>query len=232
MQNSSSFLAAFNEIEKTLKTSLPNTHGYRPFASMISDLKRTNAVVRKYETDLREFADLRNAIVHERTDPNYVIAEPHESTVRKIQFILGELTNPERIYPKFRRSVETLSLETSVGQALSLIRDFAYSQFPVYDNGTCIGLITDNGITRWLAHHVEEDLISLSESTISEVLELEENTQRFKFMNIHMTVYDAKEVFNTPSDLPLSAILITQNGRAQESLLGIITPWDILQSPD
>src|SRR4051812_42816091 len=38
------------------------------------------------DTDLKEFADLRNAIVHERRG-GHSIAEPHEKTVRRLEEI-------------------------------------------------------------------------------------------------------------------------------------------------
>ena len=54
---------------------------------MVKESSKKNAVVKRYENDLREFADLRNAIVHNLTNPAFTIYEPPDSTVEKIKMI-------------------------------------------------------------------------------------------------------------------------------------------------
>ena len=86
VKNSDRFIVAYNRIEKILAEKA-DSNDYSPFYRLIDKVKITNSVVRKYEDDLREFGDLRNAIVHSRTDVDYVIAEPHDEIVEHIELI-------------------------------------------------------------------------------------------------------------------------------------------------
>ena len=86
VRNSDRFIVAYNRIEKVLAEKA-DVNGYFPFYRLIDKVKITNSVVRKYEDDLREFGDLRNAIVHDRTGIDYVIAEPHDDIVERIELI-------------------------------------------------------------------------------------------------------------------------------------------------
>ncbi len=46
-------------------------------------------------------AQLRNAIVHEKIGENFVIAEPNQWVVTRIQQIEQALLQPETVLPKF-----------------------------------------------------------------------------------------------------------------------------------
>ena len=72
---------------------------------MVKESSKKNAVVKRYENDLREFADLRNAIVHNSTNPAFTIAEPHDSTVEKIKMIEEEIIHPRKVFPTFQKEV-------------------------------------------------------------------------------------------------------------------------------
>src|SRR5690606_6060906 len=93
VKNSERFIVAYNRIEKVLSEKADGDE-YTPFYRLIDKVKVTNSVVRKYEDDLRELGDLRNAIVHNRTDIDYVIAEPHDEIVERIELIEEKLSNP------------------------------------------------------------------------------------------------------------------------------------------
>ncbi|MDY0407725.1 hypothetical protein [Paracerasibacillus soli] len=92
------FLTAYNRIEKYLKVQV---HDKRElgFSRMVRMLSKSNAVLKQYQDDLLEFAQLRNAIVHNRVDTTYVIAEPHLSIVEQIERIERALTKPKQVIP-------------------------------------------------------------------------------------------------------------------------------------
>jgi hypothetical protein len=79
MTYSGRFLNASAPIEKHLRT-IVDGERYVTFAALVDKASAGSAVVRRYRDDLREYGDLRNAIVHERSD-GYPIAEPHANVV-------------------------------------------------------------------------------------------------------------------------------------------------------
>lgn len=230
MRNSDNFLAAFNRIEQFLNNG--NTNGiYRPFSQLVRDQTERNVTVKRNKDQLIKFSNLRNAIVHQSTQGSYAIAEPHDSIVEEIEKVEHELINPPTVLTQFQKKVETFKHNNSIADVLKIIRDRDYTQFPVYREEEFIGLLTENGITKWLARNIEEDIISLEETNLIDILEFEEEVDNYIFIGKEMNVYEAEEIFK---DFPhtrerLDALLITHSGKKTQSLLGIITTWDILQ---
>ncbi|RPF53304.1 CBS domain-containing protein [Aquisalibacillus elongatus] len=233
MKNSERFLFAFNKIEKVLNEDLNQQGQYISFSKAVYKANKQNRVVKRFKDDLLEFAVLRNAIVHERTEPEYVIAEPHDSTVEKIEKILSELTEPKTVIPTFQQEVKSFDVNDSLADVLTVIKESNFSQFPVYDKEEFKGLLTANGITNWLAKTVEEDLLSREETMLSELIEYEEGTDNYHFVSRDVTIYEAEDIFKEQVNKEdrIDAILITHNGKTSEKLLGIISAWDIIDIP-
>lgn len=104
MKNSDRFLTAFNRIDHSMRE-IAGAKDFMPFYRLIDLAKKKSPLVRKYEDDLRSYADLRNAIVHNRTSMEYVIAEPHIEVVEKIEHIDEVLTRPKLVGQLFRKRV-------------------------------------------------------------------------------------------------------------------------------
>lgn len=229
VSNGERFIEAFNKLEKLLMREAVAKE-YTPFSQLIERVAKKNATVRRYQWDLKTFGDLRNAIMHNwRKD--YIIAEPHNDIVAQIEELCKQLTQPEWVIPRFQRQVEQLTVYQSVSEALVVARQRSYSQFPIYDGKTFVGVLTDNGLSRWLASHIEEDIISLRESPLAEVIEHEENRKNFEFVDAKTAVEDVRALFGRVWESPVpnvAAVLITANGNRSEKLLGIVTVWDLL----
>ena len=232
MKNSDRFLAAFNSIEKGLK-SYSNREYHVAFSKLLGFASKTNAVIRRYKDDLKEFAELRNAIVHESTDPNYAIAEPHDSIVEQIEFIERELLHPDKVIPRFAKKVVTFQLKDSVTDLLRAIRIHGFTQFPIYDEKQFVGLLIDKDIVFWLAKKVGGTCESFCDIILADVLDHRKRIDNYEFIASDSNIYDVKEVFKNPQAgvSSLDALLITRNGADSEPLLGIITPLDVINIP-
>lgn len=230
VKNSDRFIVAYNRIEKIL-TEKADTDEYCPFYRLIDKVKITNSVVRKYEDDLREFGDLRNAIVHNRTDVDYVIAEPHDEVVERIELIEQKLSNPLNVGALFGCKVHTLQVEDPLTAALKLMSDTKFTQVPIYQNGKFKGLITAAGITYWLAGQSTEDVITREIPTLSDVYNYENRKESFEFVNKDLSVYEAEDYFKRAitRGTRLEALLITDNAHHDGELIGIIRPFDLLK---
>ena len=94
MANSDLFLISFNRIEKWMRDEMGNARNMG-FTELVRRLaQRKQLMIRKYEDDLLQLAQLRNAIVHDRIAVDFVIAEPNDWTVKRIQLIEQELIQP------------------------------------------------------------------------------------------------------------------------------------------
>jgi len=157
--NSDRFLNAFNSIERSLRKFTKKEKGER-FYTLVDVASKSYPIVRHFSNDLKEFADLRNAIVHERTD-GHVLAEPNNQAVEMIEHIASLLSNPPKVIPLFKCKVYALSVGDPIAKAVKAMSERSFSQMPVYDGAAFVGLLTANTVARWLGASITEDIFSL-----------------------------------------------------------------------
>ncbi|MEK5230356.1 CBS domain-containing protein [Lysinibacillus sp. FSL K6-0232] len=229
-RNSDRFLTAFNRIDHRLRD-IVGVKDFMPFSRLIEQAKRKDVLVKKYEDDLRSYADLRNAIVHHRTSLNYVIAEPHLDVVERIEYIDATLAKPTLVGQMFCKRVLAFQENDSLKQVLKVIRQRKYTQFPVYHNKQFRGLITTVGITNWLASTMGGNQLPNKVPTLHDILIHEKNRVNYKFISRYITIYEAEEIFKQGVERGkrFEALLITEHGKPHQKLIGIITPLDIVK---
>lgn len=220
------FEADYNSIDHFLRKAL-DSNRQAPFAQLVSEYSRKHPGWLNADL-LRTIAEVRNAIVHGKTEPYRYVAVPTPAIVRKLRACKDQLLNPGRAFPTFRRKVETILLQDTLSRVLKIIAQRDYSQFPVYEAERFQGLLTENGITRWLAHHVTHrlSLVELDDIPVKQVLHNEEKRKTYHFVSRDTHVDDVRWLFS--SHEILEAVFITAGGKESEGLLGIATRWDML----
>ena len=220
------FLQAFNSIDRALKDELDATE-YVPFRTLLEEYHRRHPQWDDKE-DLVEYSRLRNVVVHNRAFPYLYYSVPTWATVKQIEAIYRRLTQPERALPRWRREVQTVQAGDTLANVLALINRLQYSRFPVYDGKRFDGLLTENGITRWIARHSATRLttIDFEEHTAREMLSLDKRRANCEFLDGAATVEEVRYRF--ARNPRLEAALLTSGGRKNEKLLGIVTRGDVL----
>jgi predicted transcriptional regulator len=221
------FEAVYNKVDHFLRKSSGSDETV-PFMQLVNEYSRRNPAWRDAEI-LKTIAKVRNVITHGKTAPYRYVAIPAPDLMEDINACHGRLTKPVLAFTKFHRKVKSVFIQDNLAQVLKIIKEKDYSQFPVYGAKGFCGLLTENGITRWLAHHVatQISLVELEEVLIEWVIEKEESQGNHQFARRDMRVDDI--VLRFASHDLLEAVLITATGKQSEPLLGIATRWDILQ---
>jgi hypothetical protein len=77
--------------------------------------------------------------------------------------------------------------QDTLADVLRLIGKLSLSQFPIYSSTTFKGLLTENGITRWLAHHVTKTLsiAELEDVSVQDVVPEEEKRENYAFISLY-----------------------------------------------
>lgn len=230
VRNSDRFVTSYNRIDQLMKNII-GTHEHMAFFRLIEYAKKKSAIIRRYEADLREYGDLRNAIIHNRTTIEYAIAEPHEDVVLKMEELEIALSKPITVGNMFRTKVTTFQKTDFLSYALKVIKDKKYNQFPVYDGTAFKGLITPVGITMWMASTVDSETFSRKKTTLGEILTHENNRENYRFINQNASIYEALEIFKEviTRGKRLEALLITEDGKPNKKLIGIVTPMSLMK---
>ncbi|MGD6858111.1 CBS domain-containing protein [Bacillus infantis] len=223
------FEAAFNRIHKALKQSVKNARTDK-FHKLV-DLGKSHSLVRSYEVDLFQFAKLRNAIVHEKIDLGYYIAEPHLETVEKIEKIADYFEKPKTAISVAAKPVFYFYEEGKLSDVLSVINSFSHSQFPIYNEKEEYSwLLTSAEIVKWMSEHFSEDTVSLKEVKIKELY-----NKKFKhqiaFAPADSDIFEIENMFEDhhAKNEKLEGIIVTEHGGYNEKPQGFITSWDLLE---
>lgn len=229
MNNNQEFMKSFNNIEKNLRETID---AYRnvAFYELVDKNSDINKIVEKYNSELKTLADLRNFIVHgDIGDP---LAITSDKTVDRIQHIEKQLIYPMKIKEVFINSVIGINEETSLAALLDIIKEKSYSQFPVINEEGFQGLVTENGITNWLAQNAKQDMISIKDITVKDVMEEEEEKESYGILTADDTLYQVIQKFEKArkTNDKTFVIIVLKNKTKQiqlSDIYTIVTPWDM-----
>ncbi len=223
------FIVAYNEIDYSLRT----IYGFKrsiTFSDMVRKAVTLNSVVRKYEESLIDYGRLRNSIVH-KSNPNYVIAEPHEDVVEELEKIAALISTPPNALDRIAsKDVLCEDADVSVRTVLEKIAETGFYNIPVYDNNRLVGVANGKDIICELGKQLASGTNIndyVNNTKIKDVVVVtNEEGKYFKVADKDLTIEKALNLFYI--DRRLNIILITPNGGYNERPIGIITTADVL----
>lgn len=223
------FLASFNEIEGFLRDAL-GAKKTDSFKWMCTQAAKSGVLTREQADDLKEYAELRNAISHGEYRDFKPIAEPLAETVADIKRIRDSLISPTTALQVVGQNqrVVTFTPDDTIGEALRALTDTGHTQFPIYVGGECVGLLTANAIARWVAAELRNGEVAES-TTIREALKLSGQHDQAVFLSRTAPAAAAVEALTTPlasGALPRLAI-ITEHGHKDQRPIAVVGATDI-----
>jgi len=223
------FIVAYNAIDAHLQNVFGNDAPLS-FRSLVDAYAKKHRWWKDAEI-LRTAAGLRNLLIHEKVAAYEYPCVPTEVLVLHLESIRESFLHPQLAIPRFEREVVTIKNEDSLAKVLKMIHALQITHFPVYEHsGKFAGVLTENGITRWLAEHISKkpNPVEFNDEPIREVLAREEKRRNYEFAASGSKVEELAHRFH--ENAYLEAILITEHGNDAEKLRGIITRWDILRA--
>jgi predicted transcriptional regulator len=229
----------FNRVESNLRERLRlGEEVWKDFTDLVNEcFPRAEEETRVKGNRLKACGRLRNALVHRRRRSYQYVAIPTRETLRQLEECYFELVGAGLATENFPNQVETIQPDQTLAYVLDRIRQKDFSQFPVYDGQVFVGLLTENGIIRWLAdnlflgqpkvefNEVKVEQVFLDRTLVRDLLNMEETTENVMFEQATITVEEVRRLF-AMNEL-LEAALITRTGKPNEGLLAIATRWDV-----
>jgi len=223
------FLTHFNELEQYLRDSTDSGRNV-PFVGLVELASQHNAAIRHYGRQMREWSDLRNAVVHEHPKGR-VIAEVTAEALAEFETIVARVTAPPRVFPLFQRDVRVFVPADPLVEAVEDLWRQGYSQVIVRQNAV-MTLLSYAGITRWMGETIDGTVIDLASASVGSALEFEKDGG-IGFLARTATIYDARELFQQfpkRRKQRLRVIVINENGKPTEAPLGLIAASDLLEA--
>lgn len=114
---------------------------------------------------------------------------------------------------------------------MKVMQGKSYTHIPIIDNGNVISVFSDNTIISYL---LKDEIVGVDEFTtfrdFEQFLPLNNHASEvFKFIGIDTLVSDISNIFEKELKMQkrIGMMFVTQDGKAEQKLMGIITPWDI-----
>ena len=227
--NAGKFIYAYNKIDQTLRAIYDLKRSLN-FSEVIRKTVQLNSVVRKYEDELIDYGRLRNAIVHKGSE-NYVIAEPHQDVVDKMEHICALISTPPKAVDKIsKREVLCIDQSLSLAEAMQLMSRSGYSNLPVYSSKKLVGILNGQRLINILGFRLEDGQ-NLQEyvtnTKVGDIIEELENSTYYVVENEELTLEHALSLFE--NNRKLLCILISKKGDGVYPPVGIITNSDVIE---
>ena len=222
------FEIAFNKIHLELKKMVKNETPQ--FRNLVYKGAKKFSLIKTHQEELHQFARLRNAIVHNKYDLGQYIAEPHAETVKRIEAISDIFTKPNEALSIATKKVIIYNFDDQLATLIHGIHDHSYSQYPIYKDGYCIGLLTAKAIVRWMASHTLDSKVDFAEAKVGDMFNFEEK-HPIAFVSQTANIFEVEEIFADAhmKKQDLECVVITKTGKRDSKPLGVITPWDLIE---
>lgn len=222
------FEIAFNKIHLKLKQMVKNETPH--FRNLVYKGAKKFSLIKVYQEELHQFARLRNAIVHNKYNIGQYIAEPHAETVKRIESICEIFTEPNDALSIATKEVIIYDYDDPLDHFIKGIHEHSYSQYPIYQHGVCIGLLTAKAIVRWMANHTFNHQVDFAEAKVGDMFSFEEKYP-VEFVSMEANIFEVEEIFSEAhtNKQDLECVVITEDGSKAMPPLGMITPWDLIE---
>lgn len=219
---------------KTLESVVRSTYGLKDQDSISHYLSSKNTKFRMYANEIQYCQKVRNLLSHQNKISDEYPIEPSNSMITFIDTLIKQIQNKPRCCDIMipRKDVYFQNLAGNVNETMHLMQEKMFTHIPIVENDKVIGVFDENSVFMYLANQ-ENSLIhhTLTFRDIKQYIQLaDREMEEFLFFPetklVEELEYEFESAFQRGKRIGI--VFITQNGNFDESLQGIITPWDIL----
>ncbi len=228
------FLALFNQIDKHLDKILW-LDMYLPYNEKLKRVISGNYTIswfiKLHQFQLRYFGEIRNQITHWIKLDGHTYVYPAPYAITQLAEYADNIKRPPKCIDIFGKPVFTCKPSDKLEKIIQTMQEKNYSHIPVYQKNIAknenkyLWVLTESNILGWMAKNMwKRDLNTIR----VEDLELENEKDYIIFVKKKANIYEIDELFTIKkqNNQKIWAVLITENGKKNEPLLGIITAGD------
>lgn len=230
------FLEQYKILESLLNAKMDQTRK-RHFNSPV--MEYINSPEGKlYREELNLIREIRNLLAHSPDIAEQAVIEPSEAILEQLKQIIEYVQQPPLAlsYAVPSDSIVRIHLRDRALRTMEKMQKSGFSHLPVIENGVFYGVFSVGTVFSYALHHqpVQIDQQTRIEA-FQDFIPIEQHiTEKFLFLPKNASYFDARAEFERPTkrERRLAAIFITENGNPRERLLGMITPWDVLDDEE
>lgn len=229
MDNSQLFIEKYKELEAIVR----KTYGLPEQDSISYFLKKQDKFNRYYD-DISFCQEVRNFMQHKKKINSRFAIEPNDAMLAFIEQLITRVASRPQckdICIKFK-DIEWRSPSDSVKASIKTMREKVYTHIPIIDNGVLIGVFDENSLFNYVA---ENEIVDVDDKlTFNDIMQYlsvkDREMEEFLFVKATMYVEDLEKEIQKYfyKNKRVGIAFLTINGRENEPIQGMITPWDII----
>lgn len=191
--------------------------------------------LREHKEDIDYCRVVRNFLVHTpKVKSGYAIS-PSKEMVDFLKKLIQQIKNPPKAidYAVKINNMYTVSLKSNIIDVVQYMQTMGYTHVPVIENGKMMGVFSGNVIYTYLSQsNTRANSLDTELYALQEYLPIFKHTNEyFAFMPLTATLHEVSQLFkiDVRSMKQLAAIFLTENGRSDEKILAMLTPYSILR---
>ncbi|RKJ41461.1 CBS domain-containing protein [Acutalibacter sp. 1XD8-33] len=224
------FLDLYKQIEDELEDKYRNAR--RHYASVVFEF------IKDYESaPVRDKLDvcrhIRNLMAHSANMDGEPVVEPSQPVVDALREVLDFVRRPPLAleYATKGERVLKVNAKQKVLRVMEVMEKNGYSHVPVMKENRFYGVFSVGSVFRYLLKNGGKGVTP--ETTIRDMrgyLAVEEHIENYEFVPATATYIYVRQRFEQvrAKNKRVSVIFITQDGKPDQPLLGMLTPWDVL----
>ncbi len=227
MTKTEQFLDLYKKLENTA-----NTHYHiRGSGSAIAKLQRRQEFANIHQ-ELDYIRDVRNLLTHRPRIGEFYAVEPTDAMLSLLEKLIDRLEHPLsaiRIAVPIEE-VLSASLDSPVLDSLERMYKRAFSHMPILEDGKVAGVFSGSSLMNCVLYKHIMFSGDLKFRDIKDTFTFDQHpSETFRFVSRDTLVSDISDMFDETlqQEERIGMIFVTENGKSDEELLGIITAWDV-----
>ena len=224
------FLDLYKQVEDELEDKFRNSR--RHYSSAVYEF------IKDYESaPVRDKLDIcrhiRNLMAHSANMDGEPVVVPSQPVVDALREVLDFVKKPPLAIDYATRGDRVLKVGANqkVLRVMELMEKNGYSHVPVMKENRFYGVFSSGSVMRYLLKNRGRGLNP--DTTIKELrgyLAVEEHVENYEFVPADATYIYVRSRFEQvrARNKRVSVIFITRDGKPDQPLLGMLTPWDVL----
>jgi len=229
---SNRFINTYNELSEYMEKYL-NYKDYKSHTQMLNIMAKKNHLVRVHYDELRTFANLRNIIVHDSTSKYNPIADPHIEVVERYESILNELREPPTAFEMATKAKDLVfaSPNMRLKECIKIMHDKNYTYMPISQNMQLVGVLSGDSVFTYMRKNQTTTIYDdFRVKDLGDAIRMHMD-ERYSFVSKSTPLIDVTEMYSNDiqDGKRLGAIFVTERGGENERILGMISPWDLIE---
>ncbi len=223
----------FLDLYRRLETASERMMGTDSRSSSIMKLSR-HRDFQKYREELDYARQVRNLLTHEAKINGQYGVVPSDNLFRFMEKLVNRLENPPTVSLTMT-PVNRLLAVKSGQKVLPLMEEMArlgLSHVPLLKNGRVQGVFSIETVFQWILDQNAPFTQDTPIEDLADYLPLSCHPgQSYLFVAPTLPTNDARDLFDKAYDrnCQIKLLLVTHNGKSDGNLLGVVSPYDLLE---